>query len=66
MLNQLFQWNMGGKVPSSYYLGNNGTLIPKENMQMINIRPGAGGRKKLKINIEVIFTIIRSNRYYNF
>ena len=52
---------MGGKVPRSYYLGNNGTLIPKENMQMINIRPGAGGRKKLKINIDVIFTILRSN-----
>ena len=51
---------MGGKVPLSYYLGSDGKiLIPKEDMEMINIRPGAGGRKKIKINVEVIDTTIR-------
>ena len=51
---------MGGKVPLSYYLGSDGKiLIPKEDMEMINIRTGAGGRKKIKINVEVIDTTIR-------
>jgi len=54
----LSKWNMGGKVPRSYYLSNT-MPIPKEKMQMINIRPGAGGRKKLKINVDVINSIIR-------
>ena len=41
---------MGGKIPSSYYLSNN-VPVAKDYMQAITI--GAGGKKKLKYDVDV-------------
>ena len=47
---------MGGEVPSSYYLSNNGP-VAKDYMETMSI--GAGGRKKMKYKIDVPFSILR-------
>jgi hypothetical protein len=41
---------MGGKIPSSYYLSNN-PPVAKNYMETMSI--GAGGRKKLKYDVDV-------------
>ena len=47
---------MGGEVPSSYYLSNNGP-VAKDYMETISI--GAGGRKKMKFKVDVPFSVLR-------
>ncbi|XP_046633790.1 SEC14-like protein 2 isoform X2 [Daphnia pulicaria] len=51
--------NMGGKIPSSYYLSNN-PPVAKDYMETMSI--GAGGRKKLKYDVDVV----RSNLKWEF
>jgi hypothetical protein len=49
---------MGGEVPSSYYLSNNGP-IAKDYMETMVIIAGAGGKKKLKHKVDVPFSVLR-------
>ena len=50
--------NMGGEVPASYYLSNNGP-IAKDYMETMTIIAGAGGRKKMKYNVDAAFSTLR-------
>ena len=50
------QFNMGGKVPSSYYLSNNAP-IAKDYMETASI--GAGGKKKMKYDVDVARSILK-------
>lgn len=47
---------MGGKVPSSYYLSNN-LPVAKDYMETMSV--GAGGKKKLKYDVNVPFSVLR-------
>lgn len=49
---------MGGEVPQSYYLKNNAP-IAKDYMEAASIIAGAGGRKKLKFNVNVARSVLR-------
>ncbi|XP_046460824.1 SEC14-like protein 2 [Daphnia pulex] len=52
------KFNMGGEVPQTYYLKNSAP-VPKDNMQTVNIIAGAGGRKKLKLNVTIARSVLR-------
>ena len=49
---------MGGEVPSSYYLSNNGP-VAKDYMETMVIIAGAGGKKKIKYKVDVPFSVLR-------
>jgi hypothetical protein len=49
---------MGGEVPQTYYLKNSAP-VPKDNMETVNIIAGAGGRKKLKLNVTIARFVLR-------
>ncbi|EFX62164.1 hypothetical protein DAPPUDRAFT_120465 [Daphnia pulex] len=50
------KFNMGGEVPSSYYLSNN-PPVAKDYMETMSI--GAGGRKKMKFKVDVPNSVLR-------
>ncbi|XP_046633868.1 SEC14-like protein 2 isoform X1 [Daphnia pulicaria] len=50
--------NMGGEVPASYYLSNNGP-VAKDYMETMTIIAGAGGRKKMKYKVDVASSILK-------
>lgn len=52
------QLNMGGEVPASYYLSNNGP-VAKDYMETMTIIAGAGGRKKMKYKVDVASSILK-------
>ncbi len=52
------QFNMGGEVPATYYLSNNGP-VAKDYMETITIIAGAGGRKKMKYKVDVASSILK-------
>jgi hypothetical protein len=49
---------MGGEVPKSYYLSNNGP-VAKDYMETMVIIAGAGGKKKMKYKIDIAFSVLR-------
>ncbi|XP_046633155.1 SEC14-like protein 2 [Daphnia pulicaria] len=53
------KFNMGGEVPQTYYQKNSAP-VPKDNMETVNIiAAGAGGRKKLKLNVTIARSVLR-------
>lgn len=49
---------MGGEIPKSYYLSNS-TPIPKDNMQVTNVKASAGGKKKFEYQVDIVQSTIR-------
>ncbi|XP_032781623.2 SEC14-like protein 2 isoform X2 [Daphnia magna] len=53
------KFNMGGEVPHTYYLSNNGP-IAKNYMETVNIMAGVSGKKKFKFKVDVPESVMRS------
>ncbi|KAK4004691.1 SEC14-like protein 2 [Daphnia magna] len=51
------KFNMGGKIPHSYYLCNKPPMA-KDYMETVNIMAGAGGRKKLKFKVDIAQSVM--------
>lgn len=49
---------MGGQVPHSYYLKRN-PPIAKDYMETLNVCAGVGGKKKVKFDVIVPYSVIR-------
>lgn len=54
---QFSQFNMGGEVPLEYYLSK--TAEPKDYYESFSIVAGAGGKKKMKFNVDRVGSIFR-------
>ncbi|KAK4004692.1 SEC14-like protein 2 isoform X1 [Daphnia magna] len=52
------KFNMGGEVPHTYYLSNNGP-IAKNYMETVNIMAGVSGKKKFKFKVDVPESVMR-------
>ncbi|KAI9561272.1 hypothetical protein GHT06_012228 [Daphnia sinensis] len=52
------KFNMGGEVPYTYYLSNNGP-VAKDYMETMSVMAGLSGKKKLKFNVDVPESIVR-------
>nr|CAH0109508.1 unnamed protein product [Daphnia galeata] len=52
------KFNMGGKVPYSYYLSNSAP-VAKDYMETMNIIAGSSGCKKLKYKVDVANSILK-------